>query len=217
MIRNAIMADVPEIHRLITHHAELNRMLFRSHGDLYEHLRDFFVYVDEPQSSGEPLSSGEPQSSPSFRARSASEGPVWDRLPAGPNDRQDAGPTCDSVAGASGSDQEERPAGSRSHTVLGCAALELVWRDLAEIKSLAVDEQQRGRGIGRQLVAATIAEARRLGLTRVFALTREQAFFEKLAFRVVPKETLPHKVWTDCVRCPLQEHCDETAVIVDLT
>ena len=47
LIRNAIMVDVPDIHRLITHHAELNRMLFRSHGDLYEHLRDFFVHVDD--------------------------------------------------------------------------------------------------------------------------------------------------------------------------
>lgn len=153
MVRNAIMADVPSIHRLITHHAELNRMLFRSHADLYEHLRDFFVYVD-------------------------------------------------TVDGA------ER--------VLGCAALELVWRDLAEIKSLAVDEATRGKGIGRQLVEATLAEGRRLGLVRVFALTREQGFFERLQFRVVSKETLPHKVWTDCVRCPLQENCDEVAMVMDL-
>ncbi|MBI4579297.1 MAG: N-acetyltransferase [Planctomycetes bacterium] len=153
MIRNAIMADVPEMHRLITHHAELNRMLFRSHADLYEHLRDFFVCVE--------ATGGGPR-------------------------------------------------------VLGCVALELVWRDLAEIKSLAVDEEHRGRGIGRQLVRATLDEARRLGLARVFALTRERPFFDKLGFRVVAKETLPHKVWTDCVRCPLQEHCDEIAMVLDL-
>ena len=97
MIRSARMSDVPEIHRLITHHAELNRMLFRSHADLYEHLRDFFV--------------------------------------------------C--LAPAAGTD-----------AVVGCAALELVWRDLAEIKSLAVDEACRGRGIGTHLVQATIEEGR---------------------------------------------------------
>jgi amino-acid N-acetyltransferase len=153
LIRNAIMADVPGIHRLITHHAELNRMLFRSHADLYEHLRDFFVFVER----------------------------------------------------AEGVDH-----------ILGCAALELVWRDLAEIKSLAVAEERRGRGIGRQLVQAALEEARRLGLLRVFALTREQLFFEKLGFVVVPRETLPHKVWTDCVRCPLQEHCDEIAMVMSL-
>ena len=146
------MPDVPSIHRLITHHAEFNRMLFRSFADLYEHLRDFFVAV-EPDPGGE--------------------------------------------------------------QVVGCAALELVWRDLAEIKSLAVDESRRGQGIGRQLVDAALQEAHRLGLVRVFALTREQGFFERLGFRVVAKETLPHKVWTDCVRCPLQEQCDEIAMVMD--
>ena len=48
MIRNAAMTDVSQMHRLITEHAELDRMLFRSFADLYEHLRDFFVWV-EPQ------------------------------------------------------------------------------------------------------------------------------------------------------------------------
>jgi amino-acid N-acetyltransferase len=153
VIRKATMADVPDVHRLITYHAELNRMLFRSHPDLYEHLRDFFVC---PQ------------------------------------------------------------AGDAAGRVLGCAALELVWRDLAEIKSLAVEETCRGRGIGTQLVNATLDEARSLGLARVFALTRDRPFFERLGFRVVPKDTLPHKVWTDCVRCPLQEHCDEIALVFDL-
>ena len=153
MTRNATMADVPDIHRLITHHAEFNRMLFRSHADLYEHLRDFFVYAE-------------------------------------------------SAAGR--------------ETAVGCVALELVWRDLAEIKSLAVDERYQGRGIGKQLVQAALAEGRRLGLKQVFALTRERAFFEKFGFCVVPRETLPHKVWTDCVRCPLQANCDEIAMMVSL-
>lgn len=155
IVRKATMSDVPEIHRLITYHAELNRMLFRSHADLYESVRDFFVAL-----ASDPVS-GTPQ-------------------------------------------------------VVGCAALELVWRDLAEIKSLAVEEAMRGRGIGTALVQATIAEARSLNLARVFALTRDQPFFARLGFRVVPRETLPHKVWTDCVRCPLQEHCDEIAVVLDL-
>ena len=154
LIRNATMADVPEIHRLITYHAELNRMLFRSHADLYEHLRDFIVWVE--------------------------------------------------------------PEGEVEH-LRGCTAVELVWRDLAEIKSLAVDEACRGRGIGRHLVLAAIEEGRRLGLKRLFALTREKVFFEKLDFVVVPKETLPHKVWTDCVRCSLQEQCDEIAMVFELS
>lgn len=150
MIRNATMADVPVIHGLITEYAELGRMLFRSHADLYEHLRDFLVFED----AGE---------------------------------------------------------------VVGCCAVELVWRDLAEIKSLAVAGPRRGTGIGRALVQAAQAEARRLQIARLFALTREPVFFERAGFHVVPKETLPHKVWTDCVRCPVQANCDETAMVVDLT
>ncbi len=147
------MADVPEIHRLINYHAEYNRMLFRSHTNLYEHLRDFLVAVENH-------------------------------------------------------DNREK--------VVACAALELVWRDLAEIKSLAVDDALRGRGLGSKLVQAAIDEARRLRLTRVFALTREPRFFEKLGFRVVAKESLPHKVWTDCIQCPMQTNCDEVAMVIDL-
>ena len=153
LIRHATMADVPDIHRLITHHAEYNRMLFRSHADLYEHLRDFFVGVEK----------------------------------------------------VNGQDQ-----------VVACAALELVWRDLAEIKSLAVDESFQGRQFGTALVRSALNEAGRLGLAKVFALTREQGFFEKLTFQPIPKETLPHKVWTDCIRCPMQANCDEVAMVIEI-
>ena len=66
-------------------------------------------------------------------------------------------------------------------------------------------------GIGRQLVEWTIDEARRLGIRRLMALTYEQRFFEKLGFEVVAKETLPLKVWSDCVRCPKRDGCDEIA------
>ena len=101
--------------------------------------------------------------------------------------------------------------------VAGCCAVELVWRDLAEIKSLAVDEARRGAGIGKRLVTEAVAEARRLRLERLFALTREEAFFARLGFRVVPMETLPHKVWTDCVKCPVQDRCDEVAVALTVS
>src|SRR6266436_5448180 len=97
--------------------------------------------------------------------------------------------------------------------VVGCAALTIIWADLAEVRSLAVDEGSRGRGIGRQLVEWSVCEARRLGIARLMALTYEQVFFEKLGFRVVLKETLPLKVWSDCVRCPKRDSCDEIAVV----
>lgn len=97
-------------------------------------------------------------------------------------------------------------------TVVGCCALEVIWSDLAEIKSLAVAPAHVGRGIGRLLVRGALAEARRLGVPRVFALTLEPEFFEKLGFETVKREDLPMKVWSDCARCPKQQECDEVAV-----
>ncbi len=64
----------------------------------------------------------------------------------------------------------------------------------------------RGRG----------ARARARGIPTVFALTRAVPFFERLGFAVTDKERFPEKVWKDCVVCPLQHACDETAVVMDL-
>jgi amino-acid N-acetyltransferase len=102
---------------------------------------------------------------------------------------------------------------SPGRKVIGCAALTIIWADLAEVRSLAVAGGHQGKGVGKQLVEWTIAEARRLGIRRIMSLTYEQRFFEKLGFEVVPKETLPLKVWTDCVRCPKREGCDEIAMV----
>lgn len=100
--------------------------------------------------------------------------------------------------------------------VTGCCALEVIWSDLAEIKSLAVDPGHRNRGVGTLLVAAAMDQARCLGLPRVFALTLEPGFFQRLGFTIVAKEALPMKVWSDCARCPKQQECDEVAVVKSL-
>jgi len=100
--------------------------------------------------------------------------------------------------------------------VVGCCALEIIWSDLAEIKSLAVDGTKKAMGIGKMMVVAALQQAAALGVPRVFALTLEPDFFRKLSFEVVEKETLPMKVWSDCARCPKQQHCDEIAVIKNL-
>jgi amino-acid N-acetyltransferase len=100
--------------------------------------------------------------------------------------------------------------------VLGCVALSIIWADLTEVRSLAVEQKQRGKGIGSKLVEWCIAEARRLGIRKLMSLTYEQRFFEKLGFEVVPKESLPLKVWSDCVRCPKNENCDEIAMVLTL-
>ena len=101
--------------------------------------------------------------------------------------------------------------------IVGCCALHIIWQDLAEIKSLAVEQSRKGTGIGRALVEASLKQARELGLPQVFALTLEPAFFEKLGFVKVDRDELPMKVWSDCARCPKQDNCDETALIKNLS
>lgn len=149
MIRPATIHDVPRIHEIVNSHAELGKMLFKSHAELYENLRDFAVYEKDGR-------------------------------------------------------------------VLGTTALAIIWADLAEIRSLAVDQVHLGMGIGKQLVKWTIEEARRLQIRKIMSLTYEQKFFEKLGFVVVDKDSLPLKVWTDCVKCPKRDGCDEIAMVHEL-
>jgi len=102
-------------------------------------------------------------------------------------------------------------------TIVGCCALEVIWADLAEVKSLAIDEAYKGKGIGRELVAVAVEQAATLGVPKVFALTLEPGFFEKSGFAIVVKEALPMKVWSDCARCPKQQNCDEIAMIKNVS
>lgn len=146
MLRSATIHDVPRISQIISSHAELGRMLFKSFAQLYENVRDYAVYEEDGQ-------------------------------------------------------------------VMGCVALTIIWADLAEIRSLAVDSSYQGRGAGRKLVEWTIEEARRLQIGRIMSLTYETAFFQKMGFTVVEKDSLPLKVWSDCVACPRKALCDEVAMV----
>ena len=96
--------------------------------------------------------------------------------------------------------------------VIGVCGLSVVWANLAEVCALAVSADQRGLGIGRKLVEACIEEARALGVRTIMSLTYERAFFEKLGFTVVDRQKLPLKVWSECVRCPKNQACDEIAM-----
>jgi amino-acid N-acetyltransferase len=149
MIRKALIPDVKEIHRLLLDYARDGLLLSRSLAELYEMLRDFYVFEVDGK-------------------------------------------------------------------VVGTAALNICWEDLAELRSLAVHPDYNGRGAGKELVQACLDEARRLGLRRVFALTYKQAFFEKLGFAVIEKSQLPHKIWGDCMKCAKFPDCDEIALSIDL-
>lgn len=96
--------------------------------------------------------------------------------------------------------------------VVGCVALHISWKDLAEIKSLAVKQDMVGQGIGRQLLEKAVDEAKALGMKTLFTLTLEPEFFEKNGFKRVQHEDLPMKVWGECIHCPKYPECDEIAL-----
>ena len=100
--------------------------------------------------------------------------------------------------------------------LLGCGALKFYNQELAEIRSLCVDEHLKSRGVGRMLTEAIMDEAERYGLKTVFALTVVPAFFEKLGFQKAPREKFPVKVFQDCLGCPKYACCDEIAVSYEL-
>jgi amino-acid N-acetyltransferase len=100
--------------------------------------------------------------------------------------------------------------------VVACGALHIMWADMAELKSLAVDADRQSGGYGSALVAACVAEGRRIGMQRLFALSYRPGFFERLGWRQADVMNLPRKVWNECYRCPKFPGCDEIALIYDL-
>lgn len=97
--------------------------------------------------------------------------------------------------------------------VVGVGSLSIIWKNLAEIRSLAVAPEFKGKGLGRQIVEHLVNDAKKLDLPIVFTLTYQPDFFKKLGFIWVDKKELPHKVWKDCINCPKFPDCDETALI----
>ncbi len=149
MLRKATIEDVEKIYKIINDFAAKNVMLPRSLSELYENIRDFFVFI-------------------------------------------------------------------QNDMLVGCAALHIFWKDLAEIKSVAVVETCQRNGIGQKLVRICIREARKLRIAKMFVLTYGPEFFEKCGFRRVEKETLPHKIWSECVKCHKFPDCGEIPLILEL-
>lgn len=149
MIRKARIDDIKYIQDLINFYAKQDRMLPRSLNELYENIRDFFVYEDNGR-------------------------------------------------------------------VIGCCALHVTWENLAEVKSLAVAEAAHKKGIGKELVKSALADAKNLCIKRVFALTYVPEFFEKLGFKKIEHSELPHKIWSECIKCVKFPDCKEIALALDV-
>ncbi len=97
-------------------------------------------------------------------------------------------------------------------TIIGCVAVDATWDRLVEIRSLAVATEWQKHNIGRKLVNAALDEAREFGALEVFTLTYVPDFFAKFGFEIIDRNTLPHKVWLVCVKCPKFPDCGEIAL-----
>lgn len=101
-------------------------------------------------------------------------------------------------------------------SIVACGSLYFYSPHLAEVRSLAVDENTERTGLGSAIVIALIDEAQRRGVHTLFALTRVVPFFERLGFTRSDKNWFPEKIWKDCALCPVQDQCDENAVVLHL-
>lgn len=97
--------------------------------------------------------------------------------------------------------------------ILGCGVLVILWSDLAEIQSLVVAPQTRGRGYGKKIAATLLEHAAALAIAKVLALTYQVEFFTKLGFTIIDKDSIPRKIWGECLECAKLECCDETAML----
>jgi len=85
-------------------------------------------------------------------------------------------------------------------TVLGCGALHVLWEDLAEIRTVAVDARFRGRKIGHAIVDRLLEVAREVGVARVFCLTFETRFFGSFGFTEIDGAPVPHSIYEQLLR-----------------
>lgn len=149
MIRKATIDDVKAIQELINYYAKEGKMLPRALNELYENIRDFFIYEEDGRISG-------------------------------------------------------------------CCALNTTWENLAEVRSLAVKQGADRKGIGSLLVKSVLDDAKKLKVKKVFALTYVPEFFEKMGFKRIDHSELPHKIWSECIKCVKFPDCAEIALEINI-
>src|SRR5690606_37169055 len=84
--------------------------------------------------------------------------------------------------------------------VTGCGALHVLWEDLAEVRTVAVDPVVQGRGVGHRIVSELLSRARDLGVRRVFCLTFETAFFGRHGFQPIQGTPVSPRVYEELLR-----------------
>jgi len=106
--------------------------------------------------------------------------------------------------------------GAEDLPVVGCGALVSLTDTLVEVRSLAVDDSQHGKGVGSQLVLQLVELAREREYQQVCALTLRETFFTRLGFDLVDRWSISPKVWQACIFCRKFHRCDEVAVLMNL-
>lgn len=96
--------------------------------------------------------------------------------------------------------------------VVGCGALHVMWKDLAEVRTLAVVPERLHTGIGHAMLASLIDRARALGLERLFCLTFEVEFFGRHGFQPIEGDVVDPGVFREM----LLSHDDGVAEFLDL-
>ena len=100
--------------------------------------------------------------------------------------------------------------------IIACGALHVCWEDLSEVKSLVVSPRNKRKGYGGRVVKQLLLDAEALGVPKVFALTYQVDFFKSMGFKQVSMNSLPKKIWVDCVKCVKFNNCNEIAMIIEL-
>ena len=84
--------------------------------------------------------------------------------------------------------------------VVGCGALHILWEDLAEVRTVAVSDTMRGKGVGHQILDAIIERAHNIGVQRIFCLTFETEFFGRHGFEVIEGTPVDPEVYVELLR-----------------
>jgi len=84
--------------------------------------------------------------------------------------------------------------------VVGCGALHVLWEDLAEVRTVAVQNRLKGTGIGRAILAAIVERAGELGVKRLFCLTFETGFFASHGFVEIQGSPVEPEVYAQLLR-----------------
>ena len=97
-------------------------------------------------------------------------------------------------------DVQEFFVAEKDGAIIGCGALHVLWEDLGEVRTVAVNEEFRGQKIGHQILSAIIERAQSLGLKRLFCLTFETGFFGKHGFTEIQGAPVEPDVYQQLLR-----------------